>query len=84
MLLLITNPLCIMFTYSQLLDHKFTYSHLLVVQMKLITPAGLIERLKITGSLARAALKQMEAEGKITLLQSHHAQMIYTRNTGGD
>ena len=55
-----------------------------VPKMKLITPSGLIERLKITGSLARAALRQMEAEGKITLIQSHGAQMIYTRNTGGD
>mmetsp|Transcript_7529 Transcript_7529/g.12653 ORF Transcript_7529/g.12653 Transcript_7529/m.12653 type:complete len:110 (+) Transcript_7529:22-351(+) len=55
-----------------------------VPKMKLITPAGLIERMKITGSLARAALKQMEADGHITLVQGHHKQMIYTRNTGGD
>jgi small subunit ribosomal protein S25e len=52
--------------------------------MKLITPTGLIERMKISGSLARAALKQMEEEGHITLVQGHHKQMIYTRNTGAE
>mmetsp|Transcript_18035 Transcript_18035/g.12978 ORF Transcript_18035/g.12978 Transcript_18035/m.12978 type:complete len:108 (+) Transcript_18035:2-325(+) len=50
-----------------------------VPKMKLITPSGLIERLKINGSLARNALKYMEAEGKIALVSSHHKQMIYTR-----
>jgi small subunit ribosomal protein S25e len=57
---------------------------LFIPQMKLITPTGLIERMKISGSLARAALKQMEADGHITLVQGHQKQMIYTRNTGGE
>ncbi|KAJ1916388.1 40S ribosomal protein S25 [Tieghemiomyces parasiticus] len=48
---------------------------------KLITPAVLIDRLRINGSLARAALKELEAQGTIRLVCSHHAQKIYTRAT---
>ena len=39
-----------------ILSHLYTLH-----QMKLITPSGLIERLKINGSLARAALRSLEA-----------------------
>jgi ribosomal protein S25 len=39
-----------------------------LLKMKLITPSGLIERLKINGSLARAALKYMEAVRIVILL----------------
>lgn len=70
------------FSY-QILTTIFLFLHM-QQQMKLITPTGLIERMKISGSLARAALRQMEADGHITLVQGHSAQMIYTRNTGGE
>jgi len=50
-----------------------------VPKMKLITPSGLVERLKINASLARAALKLLCEEGKIKEIESHHAQLIYTR-----
>ena len=39
------------------------------------------ERLKIRGSLARFALQELETKGLIRLVDKHHAQFIYTRNT---
>ena len=50
-----------------------------VPKMKLITPSALVERVKINGSLARAACKLLAEEGKITALELHHRQKIYTR-----
>uniref|UniRef100_A0A2K5R1K9 40S ribosomal protein S25 n=1 Tax=Cebus imitator TaxID=2715852 RepID=A0A2K5R1K9_CEBIM len=51
----------------------------------LITPAVVSERLKIQGSLARAALQELLSKGLIKLVSKHRAQVIYTRNTkGGD
>lgn len=47
--------------------------------MKLITPSGLVERLKINASLARAACKLLAEEGKISPVETHHSQQIYTR-----
>mmetsp|Transcript_6075 Transcript_6075/g.6330 ORF Transcript_6075/g.6330 Transcript_6075/m.6330 type:complete len:108 (+) Transcript_6075:697-1020(+) len=52
-----------------------------VPKMKLVTPSALIERLKVNGSLARAALRYLEKEGKITKVEGHHKQMIYTKNS---
>eukprot|EP00428_Durinskia_dybowskii_P062174 CAMPEP_0170363368 /NCGR_PEP_ID=MMETSP0117_2-20130122/4819_1 /TAXON_ID=400756 /ORGANISM="Durinskia baltica, Strain CSIRO CS-38" /LENGTH=108 /DNA_ID=CAMNT_0010617829 /DNA_START=46 /DNA_END=372 /DNA_ORIENTATION=+ len=52
-----------------------------VPKMKLITPSALVERLKINGSLARAACKFLLEEGKISKVEGHHAQQIYTRVT---
>nr|KAF6325609.1 ribosomal protein S25 [Myotis myotis] len=54
---------------------KATYDKLSVVS----------ERLKIRGSLARAALQELLSKGLIKLVSKHRAQVIYTRNTkGGD
>jgi len=53
----------------------------LVPSYKLITPSVVSERLKIRGSLARFALKELEGKGLIRLISSHHSQVIYTRNT---
>lgn len=50
-----------------------------VPKMKLVTPSGLVERLKINTSLARAACKYLQEEGKIQSVEVHHAQKIYTR-----
>ncbi len=50
-----------------------------VPKMKLITPSALVERLKINSSLARAACKLMAEEGKITPVEVHNKQRIYTR-----
>jgi len=62
---------------------KGTYDKLYkeVPSYKLITPSVVSERLKIRGSLARAALKELQAKGLIRLVEKHHAQMIYTRAT---
>lgn len=49
--------------------------------MKLVTPSGLVERLKINGSLARAACKLMQEEEKIVPVEVHSKQKIYTRAT---
>ncbi|XP_050017404.1 40S ribosomal protein S25-like [Alexandromys fortis] len=66
---------------------KATYDKLCkeVPNYKLITPAVVSERLKIRGSLARAALQELLSKGLIKLVSKHRAQVIYTRNTkGGD
>ncbi|XP_023669446.1 small ribosomal subunit protein eS25 [Paramormyrops kingsleyae] len=66
---------------------KATYDKLCkeVPNYKLITPAVVSERLKIRGSLARAALQELLGKGLIKLVSKHRAQIIYTRNTkGGD
>uniref|UniRef100_A0A0D9SB62 40S ribosomal protein S25 n=1 Tax=Chlorocebus sabaeus TaxID=60711 RepID=A0A0D9SB62_CHLSB len=64
---------------------KATYNKLCkeVPNYKLITPAVVSERLKIRGSLARAALQELLSKGLIKLVSKHRAQVIYTRNTKG-
>merc|ERR1711907_664217 len=42
-----------------------------VPKMKMITPSILSDRLRINGSLARATLKHLEAEGKIRAIYLH-------------
>ncbi|RKP34473.1 ribosomal protein S25, partial [Dimargaris cristalligena] len=46
---------------------------------KLITPSVLVDRLRISGSLARAALRELETLGSIRLVSSHSSQMIYSK-----
>ena len=53
-------------------------------QMKLITPSALVERLKINGALARAAIKELQEKGMIKPIQVHHTQWIYTRDVKGE
>merc|ERR1712183_641723 len=62
---------------------KVTYDKLYkeVPSYKLITPSVVSERLKVRGSLARFALKELEEKGLIKLIAKHSAQVIYTRNT---
>ena len=56
-----------------------------VPNCKLITPAVVPERLKVQGSLARAALQELLSKGLIKLVSELRAQVISTRNTkGGD
>ncbi|XP_039259620.1 small ribosomal subunit protein eS25-like [Styela clava] len=65
---------------------KATYDKLYkeVPSYKLITPAVVSERLKIRGSLARAALKELLQKGLIKQVVQHRAQLIYTRSTTGE
>lgn len=51
---------------------------------KLITPAVVSERLKIGGSLARAALRDMASKGMIRPVILHGSQLVYTRSTAAD
>ncbi|XP_038934114.1 small ribosomal subunit protein eS25-like [Rattus norvegicus] len=62
---------------------KATYDKLCkeVPNYKLITPCVVSERLKILGSLVRAALQELLSKGLIKLVSKHRAQVIYTRNT---
>uniref|UniRef100_A0A1D1ZLL5 40S ribosomal protein S25 n=1 Tax=Anthurium amnicola TaxID=1678845 RepID=A0A1D1ZLL5_9ARAE len=52
-----------------------------VPKYKQITPSVLSERLRISGSLARKAIKDMMARGSIRLVSAHASQQIYTRAT---
>lgn len=68
---------------NQVLFDKATYEKLLkeVPSSKLITPSVVSERLKVRGSLAKRALRDLHRQGLIKLVAHHHAQVIYTRNT---
>lgn len=50
-----------------------------VQSYRLVTVAVLVDRLKINGSLARAALKDLEEKGTIRKVVSHSRGSIYTR-----
>merc|ERR1712051_1088211 len=64
-----------------ILFDKATYDKLYkeVPSYKLITPSVVSERLKVRGSLAKLALRELHAKGLITLVSKHSSQMIYTR-----
>jgi small subunit ribosomal protein S25e len=53
-----------------------------VPKMKLITVSSVVEKLKISGGLARRALRMLTKEGKIRAVLMSRAQPIYTRNIG--
>eukprot|EP00940_MAST-03C_sp_MAST-3C-sp2_P001933 g1933.t1 len=52
--------------------------HAEIPKMKLISTATVAERLKCTGSLARAGIKELHEAGKIKLVCKHNSQIIYT------
>ncbi|KAG8048303.1 hypothetical protein GUJ93_ZPchr0008g12605 [Zizania palustris] len=60
-----------------------TYDKLLseVPKYKQITPSVLSERLRINGSLARRAIKDLMDRGLIRMVSVHSSQQIYTRAT---
>jgi len=68
------------------LFNKETYDRLNdeVPKMKLITVSAMVEKLRISGGLARRALRELEEEGKIKPVCISRAQKIYTRNVGDD
>jgi len=53
-----------------------------VQSYRLITVAVLVDRLKINGSLARAAMKDLEEKGLIKKVVGHSRMQIYTRAIG--
>jgi small subunit ribosomal protein S25e len=50
---------------------------------KLITTAIVSDRLKVSGSLARRTIRQLEKDGKIRRVIKSSKQLIYTRVGGG-
>ncbi|KAI8613100.1 S25 ribosomal protein-domain-containing protein [Chytriomyces sp. MP71] len=62
---------------------KVTYEKLFkeVPTYKLITPSVLVDRLKINGSLARVAVRELAAKGLIKAVVISKKQAIYTRAT---
>merc|ERR1711993_64004 len=58
-------------TYDKLYKEVPTY--------KIITPSVVSERLKVRGSLAKKALRELHSKGLIRLVDKHSAQIIYTR-----
>ncbi|KAL9994475.1 putative ribosomal protein S25 [Helianthus debilis subsp. tardiflorus] len=68
---------------NMVLFDKATYDKLLseAPKFKLITPSILSDRLRINGSLARKAIKDLMARGAIRMVSAHASQQIYTRAT---
>ncbi|KAL6772010.1 RPS25 [Auxenochlorella protothecoides x Auxenochlorella symbiontica] len=68
---------------NQVLFDKATYDKLQneVPKYKLITPSVLSDRLRVNGSLARAAIKELLSQGVIRVVSKTHSQEIYTRAT---
>ena len=68
---------------NAVLFDKQTYDKMLsdVPKMKLITPSTIVERLKITGSLARSAISELLTKKLIKPVCVHNKQGIYTRAT---
>ncbi|KAG0175917.1 hypothetical protein DFQ29_006797, partial [Apophysomyces sp. BC1021] len=62
-------------TYERLFKEVPTY--------KMISQSVLVDRLRLNGSLARVAIRELEAQGLIKPLSRHASQVIYTRATGG-
>jgi len=53
-----------------------------VPKMKLITVSAVVEKLRVSGGLARRSLRALAEEGKIRPVLLSRAQAIYTRNIG--
>ena len=47
-------------------------------------PSALVERLKINGALARAAIKELQEKGMIKMVSYHHTQWIFTRDVAAE
>ncbi|CAN0909169.1 40S ribosomal protein S25-4, partial [Linum grandiflorum] len=68
---------------NMVLFDQATYEKLLTEAPKwrLITPSNLSDRLRINGSLARRAIRELMAKGLIRMVSAHSSQQIYTRAT---
>ncbi|PHU25840.1 40S ribosomal protein S25 [Capsicum chinense] len=68
---------------NMVLFDKATYDKLVTEapKYKLITPSVLSDRLRISGSLARKAIRELMAKGLIRMVSAHASQQIYTRAT---
>ncbi|XP_077235750.1 small ribosomal subunit protein eS25y-like [Tasmannia lanceolata] len=68
---------------NMVLFDQGSYDKLLieVPKYKLITPSILSDRLRVNGSLARRAIKDLMARGSIRMISARSSQQIYTRAT---
>merc|ERR1712185_757175 len=68
---------------NAVLFDKATYDKMLVdvPKQKLITPSIISEKLKVNGSLARKAVKELVSKSLIRPVLTHKHQSIYTRAT---
>ncbi|XP_056164304.1 40S ribosomal protein S25-2-like [Syzygium oleosum] len=68
---------------NMVLFDQATYDELLTKapKYKLITPSILSDRLRVNGSLARKAIRELMARGLIRMVSAHASQQIYTRAT---
>ncbi|KQK02321.1 hypothetical protein BRADI_2g00800v3 [Brachypodium distachyon] len=68
---------------NAVLFDQATYDKLLteVPKYKQITPSVLSERLRINGSLARRAIKDLMERGLVRMVSIHSSQQIFTRAT---
>ncbi|KAK4788615.1 hypothetical protein SAY86_019934 [Trapa natans] len=68
---------------NMVLFDQATYDKMLTEapKYKLITPSILSDRLRINGSLARKAIRELMARGLIRMVSAHSSQQIYTRST---
>ncbi|KAH0885870.1 hypothetical protein HID58_061966, partial [Brassica napus] len=68
---------------NMVLFDQATYDKLLTEapKFKLITPSILSDRMRINGSLARKAIRELMAKGVIRMVAAHSSQQIYTRAT---
>ncbi|CAE5984478.1 unnamed protein product [Arabidopsis arenosa] len=68
---------------NMVLFDQATYDKLIseAPKFKLITPSILSDRLRINGSLARKAIRDLMVKGTIKMVSTHSSQQIYTRAT---
>ncbi len=60
-------------TYDKIYKEVPTY--------KLVTVAAIVDRMKVSGSVARQAIRELEAKGLIKKVYTHASLPIYTRAT---
>nr|AAD22303.1 40S ribosomal protein S25 [Arabidopsis thaliana] len=68
---------------NMVLFDQATYDKLMseAPKFKLITPSILSDRLRINGSLARKAIRDLMVKGTIRMVSTHSSQQINTRAT---
>merc|ERR1711974_161544 len=49
-----------------------------VPNSRLITVSTIADKLRVNGSLARVAIRDLEAKGKIRRVSTHNSQLLYT------
>jgi small subunit ribosomal protein S25e len=52
--------------------------------MKLVTIAAVADRLKVTGSLARAGIRELVQRGLLRAVSYHSKSPVYTRATSAE